>query len=355
MPRPSLLLPDSSALPTRHAVPAGWERGASIKCISGRLKGSVRFFSGNSGSIVARGLDCQSNMLYLKHFCLIIGSPSPPRGNRRATVPLLLPQPLRFLQRVPSLGYWNVAGCPWKGVSKRPGTTQSQGQASREGRKEWCIFNLSPTVFSPCRFTAEGVSGGALRGKAVEQYAFQQLLAVSMDAGIPGPAYYAWQEKGKGGGKYEMDFMLADGGETIPVEVKGSASFRSESMDRFRTRFQPARMLRLSPRGPGIAPPLWSLPLAGAPSAFDFVKLEGIPDPRVNSVQSAPAQDAPAQAGPRNDAALLRPSPALRAPRPATDPAGAGLACSSAWDWTRTGPPGFRLLCGCMEGRRQGR
>ena len=138
---------------------------------------------------------------------------------------------------------------------------------------------------------AEGVSGGALRGKAVEQYAFQQLLAVSMDAGIPGPAYYVWQEKGKGGGKYEMDFMLADGGETIPVEVKGSASFRSESMDRFRTRFQPARMLRLSPRGPVIAPPLWSLPLAGAPSAFDFVKLEGIPDPRVNSVQSAPAQD----------------------------------------------------------------
>ena len=75
VPRPSLLLPDSSALPTTHAVPAGWKRGVSIKCISGRLKGSVRFFSGNSGSIVARGLDCQSNMLYLKHFCLIIGSP----------------------------------------------------------------------------------------------------------------------------------------------------------------------------------------------------------------------------------------------------------------------------------------
>ena len=43
---------------------------------------------------------------------------------------------------------------PWKDDPKRPGTDQSLGQASREGRKEWCVFNLSPTVFSPCRFTA---------------------------------------------------------------------------------------------------------------------------------------------------------------------------------------------------------
>ena len=82
---------------------------------------------------------------------------------------LRLPQPLRSpSSAAPVATTGKVTGCPWKDAPNRPGTDQSQGQASRKGRKEWCIFNLSPTVFSPCRLTLsrDESSSGAFQGSS---------------------------------------------------------------------------------------------------------------------------------------------------------------------------------------------
>ncbi len=75
------------------------------------------------------------------------GSAIRPRG------PRLLRRRAGRLQRVPSRGCWESAGCTWKDDPKRPGTAQGQGQTSRKERQKWCVSNLSPTVSSPCRFT----------------------------------------------------------------------------------------------------------------------------------------------------------------------------------------------------------
>lgn len=112
-----------------------------------------------------------------------------------------------------------------------------------------------------------------LYGKIIEHYVHQQLFVESRNLKIADPAYYSWQYHGK---FYEIDFMLADGLESLPVEVKSQKHFHSVSLDKFQEQFHPQKILRICPRHPSIEKSIWSIPLALAQSALLLSKAHDV-------------------------------------------------------------------------------
>ena len=94
----------------------------------------------------------------------------------------------------------------------------------------------------------------AFRGGIVENYVKQALVAGGIDS-----QYWA------SGNQAEVDFLLVDEAmNVVPMEVKSSDNVRSRSLDSYRTRFQPARAIRLSGKNVGLDGQSLSLPLYAA-------------------------------------------------------------------------------------------
>ena len=112
----------------------------------------------------------------------------------------------------------------------------------------------------------------AFLGFVVEQYVYQQLFIEAKRRMIATPAYYVYSGND---GKLEIDFMIADGVNTVPVEVKSQRKFKNDSFTLFKRRYSPEKMLRISLRNFGCTPPVWSLPLPMAGSAYDYIAGKG--------------------------------------------------------------------------------
>lgn len=130
---------------------------------------------------------------------------------------------------------------------------------------------------------SNSLSAGALRGKVVEQYVYQQLYAATSEQQTLSPAYYSWKRDNR---KYEIDFMIPEGLETLPIEVKSASSFQNVSLKKYIEQFHAEKILRVAPRNPGIEPPVWSLPLAGVLSVYQFASLKEICDTRKEKRES---------------------------------------------------------------------
>ncbi|MBQ7609425.1 MAG: DUF4143 domain-containing protein [Desulfovibrionaceae bacterium] len=120
-------------------------------------------------------------------------------------------------------------------------------------------------------FSIQDTVNNSLWGKIIEQFVHQQLYIDSKERVGVQPAYYSWQYHGK---SYEIDFMIANKFDTIPVEVKSSSHFENKSLEQFKKQFFPKKIVRISPRNPGIVPPVWSLPLPATQSVIDFVNTD---------------------------------------------------------------------------------
>ena len=75
------------------------------------------------------------------------------------------------------------------------------------------------------------------KGALTEQYVCQQLVA---DKGYA-PCYYSSESK-----KYEIDFMIQQGLDVIPVEVKAEHNVQAKSLKAYAAKHNPAKAIRLS-------------------------------------------------------------------------------------------------------------
>ena len=85
--------------------------------------------------------------------------------------------------------------------------------------------------------------------------------------------------------------MIPEGLETLPIEVKSSSTFQNVSMKAFIEQFNTQKVLRLAPRNPGIEPPVWSLPLTGALSVYQFASLKEVSAPKKEKRESKEDDD----------------------------------------------------------------
>lgn len=125
------------------------------------------------------------------------------------------------------------------------------------------FFKLYP---SDCGLLASllGIDAGVLmgrdagtahiRGALAESYVAQQLRA-------QGRTLYYWGVASKS----ELDFVLDDDSRVIPIEVKSGTRVSSRSLEAYRTRYAPERIIRLSERNFGDEGGIVSLPLYAAP------------------------------------------------------------------------------------------
>lgn len=109
-------------------------------------------------------------------------------------------------------------------------------------------------------------SNSDVKGKLIEQFVFQQLYIESRNKKIAPPMYYSWQHHGI---NYEIDFMIASGLDSVPVEVKSRENFKKVSFNRFKEQFNPEKMVQLSPKNPRWSDSLLSLPIVAAQSVYD--------------------------------------------------------------------------------------
>ena len=92
--------------------------------------------------------------------------------------------------------------------------------------------------------------GERFMGGLTENYVASAFTA----AGIP---LFYWESSGKA----EIDFLLQDGLDVIPVEVKASDHVRSRSLSVYRDGFRPRLSIRLSTRNFGYEDGIASIPL----------------------------------------------------------------------------------------------
>lgn len=95
--------------------------------------------------------------------------------------------------------------------------------------------------------------GERFMGGLTENYVASTLVAGGT------PLYY-WESSGQA----EIDFLLQDGTEIIPMEVKAGDHVRSKSLSVFKNSFSPAFSMRLSTRNFGFEDGLFSVPLYAA-------------------------------------------------------------------------------------------
>ena len=95
--------------------------------------------------------------------------------------------------------------------------------------------------------------GERYMGGLTENYVASTLVAVGT------PLSY-----GESSGQAEIDFLLQDGTDIIPMEVKAGDHVRSKSLSVFRNSFSPAFSMRLSTRNFGFEDGLFSVPLYAA-------------------------------------------------------------------------------------------
>lgn len=89
------------------------------------------------------------------------------------------------------------------------------------------------------------------KGPLIENYVLQQLLCSS----CPPPHYYSVKDG------HEIDFVLQQSMETIPVEVKGGEAVKSPSLRGYVKNRKPRIAIRFSERGLHRDGALWSVPL----------------------------------------------------------------------------------------------
>ncbi|MBO6267313.1 MAG: DUF4143 domain-containing protein, partial [Synergistaceae bacterium] len=115
-------------------------------------------------------------------------------------------------------------------------------------------------------------------GTLAEQFVMQELVAAGRSRTI---GYWNSPLPETKGGKpqpCEVDFLLDEGEEIVPLEVKSVEKFTSRSLDAFRESHpEIARAVRVSPKNFGTDSRLWALPLYAVSSVSDFLKMENMP------------------------------------------------------------------------------
>ncbi|MBQ8347234.1 MAG: DUF4143 domain-containing protein [Alphaproteobacteria bacterium] len=91
-----------------------------------------------------------------------------------------------------------------------------------------------------------------LEGSLTEQYVLQELKS-QKDLFV---AYWSKQS-----GKAEVDFIIQDKSEIIPVEVKASINLRAKSLASYREQYQPKKAVRTSLADFEINDGLYNIPL----------------------------------------------------------------------------------------------
>jgi len=104
-------------------------------------------------------------------------------------------------------------------------------------------------------------------GALTENYVAQALTAAGH------PLHY-WESEGQA----EVDFLLTNGSDVIPVEVKASTHTRSRSLNRFGQLYAPLYSIRLSTRNFGFENDIFSVPLYAA------FCLETLPEVKISSL-----------------------------------------------------------------------
>lgn len=102
------------------------------------------------------------------------------------------------------------------------------------------------------------------KGALTEQYVLQQLKT------IKGLNLYYWTA---GRGTAEVDFLMDNGSDVIPVEVKAEVNLQAKSLKVFRDKFQPKLSLRISMADYKreewlLNLPLWAVEAVGYPELF---------------------------------------------------------------------------------------
>ncbi|MCL2500739.1 MAG: ATP-binding protein [Defluviitaleaceae bacterium] len=91
-------------------------------------------------------------------------------------------------------------------------------------------------------------------GAIAENYVAQQLSAA-------GKSLLSWRSDSKSGGQAEMDFVLQEGTDIIPVEVKAGERVTSRSLNVFVQKYKPAYSIRVSGKNFGFENRIKSVPL----------------------------------------------------------------------------------------------
>lgn len=87
---------------------------------------------------------------------------------------------------------------------------------------------------------------GTYKGYLAENFVLEELQA-SQTIPSYSSTFYAWQE-----GQAEIEFLLQDNSEVIPLEVKAGTKVRAKSLRSFMDRYQPKHSIILSGRMPDI-------------------------------------------------------------------------------------------------------
>ena len=105
------------------------------------------------------------------------------------------------------------------------------------------------------------------KGGLAEQYVLQELIAVNDSMLV----YYWADEKNSA----EIEFVLQHGSEIIPLEVKSGKNVKSRSLDAYRDRFHPEKIIRTSLKQFGKSGNLYSIPLYMIGSISDILASQG--------------------------------------------------------------------------------
>jgi predicted AAA+ superfamily ATPase len=94
-------------------------------------------------------------------------------------------------------------------------------------------------------------------GAIAENYTAQHLAA-------GGKKLYFWKSESKSGGQAEIDFILQEGAEAVPVEVKSGEHIKSRSLSVFTKKYGPSYSIRVSGKNFGFENEIKSVPLYAA-------------------------------------------------------------------------------------------
>lgn len=115
-------------------------------------------------------------------------------------------------------------------------------------------------------------------GTLAEQFVMQELVASGKKQSI---GYWRKPLKDPVNGKEkpcEIDFLLDDGLEAVPIEVKSTEEFTSKSLQLYRKAFPDIKhAVRISTKNFGIDGKLWALPLYATATVSNFLKQKIMP------------------------------------------------------------------------------
>jgi len=102
-----------------------------------------------------------------------------------------------------------------------------------------------------------GEADNRFLGAIAENYVAQHFAAREK-------SLFYWKSDSKNGGQAEIDFVLQDGANVIPVEVKAGERVVSRSLSVFKTKYDPPYSIRISGRNFGFENEIKSVPLYAA-------------------------------------------------------------------------------------------